>query len=223
MLHWDSLCSFFIMCLINGGPFVDLSQHRYTVPALQRVQYDSLLKYANIAGVGLFSFSAARQQSSFVFWFNEDLASKKKKLQLFCLSSHWRSVLFSANGDNPTVFHSLLRDGPVVHVTSVSANGRAKPVSSSALSLSVSPAMNSLGPQLSSWSNNRKEQSADLLLARLKLGCSWNSSQLVIFNWYRPESLLKFKWILYLPSTMPELHQNSKQLDVWSFSNVLTN
>lgn len=51
---------------------MDLNQHRYTVSALQRVQYDSLLQYANIAGVGLFSFSAARQQSSFVFWFNED-------------------------------------------------------------------------------------------------------------------------------------------------------
>lgn len=42
-----------------------------------------------------------------------------------------------------------LQDGPVVHVTSVSANGRAKPVSSTALSLSVRLAMNSLGPQLS--------------------------------------------------------------------------
>ncbi|KAM3622092.1 uncharacterized protein V6R79_020219 [Siganus canaliculatus] len=42
-----------------------------------------------------------------------------------------------------------LQDGPVLHVTSVSANGRAKPVSSTALSLSVSLAANSLGPQLS--------------------------------------------------------------------------
>lgn len=52
-------------------------------------------------------------------------------------------------GNGCPVLYSQLQDGPVVHVTSVSANGRAKPVSSTALSLSVRLATNSLGPQLS--------------------------------------------------------------------------
>lgn len=67
-------------------------------------------------------------------------------LYIFCeaaLCLPWPS------GDDRLVLHSQLQDGPVMHVTSVSANGRAKPVSSIALSLSVSFATNSLGPQLS--------------------------------------------------------------------------
>lgn len=44
-----------------------------------------------------------------------------------------------ACGDDHPVLHSQLQDGPVVHVTSVSANGRAKPVNSAAPNLSVRP------------------------------------------------------------------------------------
>ena len=78
-----------------------------------------------------------------------------RRVRVFCLSSHWVCVFWGCpvspqpSGDHCPVLPSQLQDGPVVHVTSVSANGRAKPVSSTAPNLSVSLATNSLGPQLS--------------------------------------------------------------------------
>lgn len=53
-----------------------------------------------------------------------------------------------AADDHPGL-HSQLQNGLVLRVTSVSANGRAQPVSSPALGLSVRLGANSLGTQLS--------------------------------------------------------------------------
>lgn len=63
----------------------------------------------------------------------------------------WEAALClpQPSGDDRLVLYSQLQDGPVVHVTSVSASGCVEPVSSTALSLSVSFTTNSPGPQLS--------------------------------------------------------------------------
>lgn len=80
------------------------------------------------------------------WWFRNESSAFQVTEYHFCELA--LSPLWPYGYDHP-VLHSQLQDGPVVHVTSVSATGSAKPVSSTALSLSVSLATNGLGPQLS--------------------------------------------------------------------------